>query len=686
MNSDYLRFAPDILRRLGEELIPHLDQGIIELVRNAYDADALHCTIEIIDTDDTGGTVRITDDGVGMTADDIRSGWLVIGRSSKAHRQRTKLGRLPVGDKGLGRLAALRLGSRALMVTRPRKEGGIEYKVELDWSMYDRAETVESVPLEIQESRTAHTCSGTIIEVNSLNVNLTRRDVQRLARSLVLLADPFEHANAFQPRLIAPAFEELSHLVSASYFDDAEYKLVARLDDDGRATAEVLDGNAQTLFRTEPGRLGKPPYRTGAAEFELWVFILDQASFSTRRASLSEVQEWLRVVGGVHLYHRGLRVHPYGDAGHDWLDMNLARSRRPEFRPSTNTSVGRVSVVDPREQLIQKTDRTGFVENEAFGELRRFAIDALEWMARERLRVGERRRQVQREYTSQQVSKATEDAKKAIDQLPDTVRPHIADAMAKFTLETERQTRTLREELQLYRTLATVGTTAALFAHESAQPLTRIERASRHIDKIANDATRSIDGRALSKLADLVTRSAHALQSFAGLPLKLLQRDKRRSGRVDVHRVIQGVLELFAPFLQDAHVEALLQFTPDEIPAVLGSVAAVESICANLLTNAVHALVYADPKPQPLRIAVRTEIADNRVALRFLDNGPGILDLDIDEIWLPGSTTKPAGTGLGLTIVKDSVSDLGGKVSAISPGELGGAEFVILLPLLGGAK
>jgi len=54
----------------------------------------------------------------------------------------------------------------------------------------------------------------------------------------------------------------------------------------------------------------------------------------------------------------------------------------------------------------------------------------------------------------------------------------------------------------------------------------------------------------------------------------------------------------------------------------------------------------------------------------------------LSEIWLPGQTTTPGGTGLGLTIVKDTITDLGGDIYAIANGELGGAEFVIELPLL----
>lgn len=67
----------------------------------------------------------------------------------------------------------------------------------------------------------------------------------------------------------------------------------------------------------------------------------------------------------------------------------------------------------------------------------------------------------------------------------------------------------------------------------------------------------------------------------------------------------------------------------------------------------------------------------------MLDNGPGIRGINVSDIWLPGETTYPNGTGLGLTIVRDTVQDLGGSVDAVGQGELGGAEIIIQLPILG---
>ena len=67
MSTARIRFSTEILKRLGEELNPSLDKGVLELVKNAYDADATKCTVELQSTDAAGGVVFVKDNGDGMT-------------------------------------------------------------------------------------------------------------------------------------------------------------------------------------------------------------------------------------------------------------------------------------------------------------------------------------------------------------------------------------------------------------------------------------------------------------------------------------------------------------------------------------------------------------------------------------------------------------------------------------------
>ena len=90
-NKAQFRFSTDILSRIGEKLNPNPDQGILELVKNSYDADSIKCTIELLDTSLTGGTIHIIDDGDGMDIDGIKNGWLLLGKSNKLVRGNSSL-------------------------------------------------------------------------------------------------------------------------------------------------------------------------------------------------------------------------------------------------------------------------------------------------------------------------------------------------------------------------------------------------------------------------------------------------------------------------------------------------------------------------------------------------------------------------------------------------------------------
>jgi nitrogen-specific signal transduction histidine kinase len=683
-----LRFSTSILRRLGEELNPSPDQSILELVKNSYDADAVDCTIELIKTDHAGGTIKIYDNGDGMDAEAIKDGWLVLGQSLKPPGGVTRLKRIRAGSKGLGRLAALRMGSSVMLVSRTRKDPTRQFRLAIDWSDYDKVALVEDVILTIKEEPSPEKSrAGTEIILENLRDSITRINVKKLARSLLLLADPFgENPEGFKPILKAPEFGDLEALVKNRYFKDAEYHLIARVDKSGKAHATVTDWRGEELFSAAHKDLNSESeerlYKCPPSEFDLWAFILNKATFDTRSSTKEEVRNWLQTFGGVHLYQNGLRVNPYGNPGNDWLEINLLRVRSPEERPSTNNSIGRVSVLDPDELLVQKTDRSGFIENETFAELKRFAINALEWMAKRRLEIAEKRRAKERTETTKEAERAKESVQEVIERSPKPTRESLKVAFAKYDHAKQKEVNTLRKEVQLYRTLSTAGITAATFAHESAgNPIKVISLAANTVARRGHKLLGEKYTSNLEEPVGLIRKSINALKVLGNVTLSLTDHEKRRAGRVDIHRVIKNLLETFQPFLAEREVNVIPDFAPDSKPFLRGSEAAFESIITNFLNNSI--VWFAGMQIEERKVVIRTRIAGNILTLRVFDNGPGIVGISIKDIWLPGYTTRPNGTGLGLTIVRDAVTDLGGTVDAIEHGELGGAEFIIELPILG---
>ncbi len=685
--SVHLQFSTAILRRLGEELNPSPDQGILELVKNAYDADAINCRVELAGTDVPGGMISISDNGDGMSVADIRDKWLVLGESDKSPRCPTRLGRLPAGSKGLGRLAALRMGSIAELKSRPASNPAAENYLKIDWGKYSKARLVEEVPLELltRSSQEGET-TGSEIVITDLRYRIGRMDVKRLARALLLLADPFgDNPLGFHPTLAAPEFTDLEYLVRKRYFEDADYHLIATLDENGRAEARVLDWQGKDLFSATHKEIAAKrqgtQYVCPPTQFDLWAFLLSKESFGQRATSLQEVREWLKTFGGVHLYLNGLRVNPYGNPGNDWLDMNLRRAQIPEERPSTNTSIGRVLVSDKLGILDQKTDRSGFIEGESFSELREFARDALEWMGRRRLDAAMQRRAQERDTAHRGTIRKRESVQEAIAKAPAAARQELSNAFAAYERSREREIQGLRKEVQLYRTLSTAGITAATFAHESSgNPIKVVKNSIAAIERRGRKELGDRYDNSLMGPVEVIKRSVNSLAVLGTATLRLIEHEKRRIGRVDINPVILEVLETFAPFFKGRDVVVQPKLYSGN-PYLRGSKAALESIITNLLNNSLAALERAEAKVR--LIEVHTEVERSFATIRVLDNGPGIDGIDKRDIWLPGETTQPNGTGLGLTIVRDAVRDLGGEVDAIEHGKLGGAEIWVRLPVLG---
>ena len=686
MTIAQLRFSTEIVRRLGEELNPTLDKGILELVKNAYDADATECSVELRNTDQPGGTIIVEDNGDGMTAKQIANGWLVLGRSTKLPTQRTRLGRVPAGSKGLGRLAALRMGRTATLSTISRLQTDCLNELVIDWSEFDKVGLVDDYGLEIKtvDGRKGGPL-GTKVVIDQLGSGFGRVAVRRLARELILLADPFSDDPAgFRPQLLAPEFEDLESLVRSRYFDDAEYHLHAELRDTGEAFAEVKDWKGQTLYQAEHTDIvaDKRPFLCPPATFDLWVFILSQDSFSMRQSSVGEVRQWLSELGGVHFFYNGLRVHPYGGPGDDWLGMNLRRVQNPEERPGTNTSIGRIDVFDSDSRLVEKTDRSGFIEDASFNELRSFARGCMDWMANRRLDEAERRRQQNRVQAPVRSSRAKQRMEEVIAATPGAARGDIEKAFASYESSRDRQIDVLQREVQLYRTLSTAGITAATFAHESsANPFKIISQSIAAIERRAKENVGDLYAKVFKRPIEGIQRALGSLNALSTATLNLLDHDKRRTSRVDLHDLLEDVLSTYRPFLDGRDVQ-IVKSLDSGAPFLRGRPASVESIVTNLLNNSVAA--FEDAATQKRVIKICSQIVDDRWSLSVSDNGPGIVGIRKSDIWLPGRTTRKHGTGLGLTIVRDAAKDLGGDVEVLENGPLGGAVITVRLPILGG--
>lgn len=110
-----------LIQRLGYELVGRAETAVSELIKNAYDADATVVDVNFIDSNQKGGILIISDNGVGMSEYQLVNGFMRISSADKIHNpiserfKRTKAGR-----KGIGRFATQRLGEQLTIVTQTK--------------------------------------------------------------------------------------------------------------------------------------------------------------------------------------------------------------------------------------------------------------------------------------------------------------------------------------------------------------------------------------------------------------------------------------------------------------------------------------------------------------------------------------------------------------------------------------
>ena len=151
-----------------------------------------------------------------------------------------------------------------------------------------------------------------------------------------------------------------------------------------------------------------------------------------------------------------------------------------------------------------------------------------------------------------------------------------------------------------------------------------------------------------------------------------------REKALDLNKIITGINKVFsASISRERALSVELDLDP-ELPLVLGKENSLKQVLINLLKNAVEAC----PEEGRIRIETRSNInlnQTNYVLINIIDNGPGIADEIMKNLFQQGNTTKgDSHTGSGLAIVKNFMDELGGLVSCQSDRK--GTTFSLFLP------
>ena len=227
---------------------------------------------------------------------------------------------------------------------------------------------------------------------------------------------------------------------------------------------------------------------------------------------------------------------------------------------------------------------------------------------------------------------------------------------------------TLQRELGRKTRLSSLGEMAARLAHQIRTPLSStvlyVDQLSKDIDQVKRDRICGALKAQLSQTESLITSM---LGFVRGGSLLCLEPAKVKGVVDEALSSCDGILEASGAEVTTNRINPTL--------TILAAPTELSSVIANMIQNSIQ---VCEDKPE---IEVWAgAINQHMMLIRVSDNGPGIPNDVIDQVFDPFFTTRAAGTGLGLAVLASVVQRHGGTVHATNR-ESGGAQFTILLPV-----
>lgn len=406
---------------LGEQLIKSHTLALFELIKNSYDADAENVSLLLLNINSDDGAIEVQDDGIGMDFDTVSNIWMEPAHGHKGESRskgiRTEKGRLPVGEKGVGRFAVHRLGTEIELVTKSIESA--EVIVKINWLDVERHKYLDEAKIQIREREAQvfkESQHGTRITISGLKQQWRRGDVRKLYRSVLgmtsgKIGDDSEHGFTVDFTL-DPTNNWLDGLFDPDTArDQAMFRFDFELTDEGLKYhyefqpleaiksdyPGIIDGReadinmkySEFFTKAPPGDEGWRRRKTrpqrpvlskstessalgiGPLKGSIIGFDLDRdVKQRYLKDEMSGLSEFLRDQGGVRVFRDGLRVYNYGEPGDDWLGLDHRRIQRPTGKLSNQLMLGEVHLnLEDSFNLREKTNREGFIENAAYYEL-----------------------------------------------------------------------------------------------------------------------------------------------------------------------------------------------------------------------------------------------------------------------------------------------------------------------------
>ncbi len=644
---------------------------------------------EVVAVLESVNAIVVADRGTGMTKNALESVFLRIGTPVRLHTDTSKqLSRTVLGNKGIGRLAMMRLGDRATVTSWATRNSA--YRVDFDWRQFgDSEKSIDDISVDLEKVEPTHDGdSGTEIEIVALHTAWTRKLVeeQLVGTFLRRLQNPFKsetnqarfpidvHYNGSARIPIEGMKKVLSDHAQADL--DLEFNPETKKSSDAMVTTTLVDHqrgiDPQVVRRTMDDVIHKieasaeelrsiGPFTTHIRWFNRETLRKEETLQGSLNVARAELNVWS---GGISIYRDGFRVGFSGQSNaEDWLELDSTALKRGGFVVNRIQVVGALEITRAdNPHLIDRSNREGLVESPQSALVRKILVS---------FAIEELRRHIDHE--------GKEEKRTALDQAartaPETIRASIKQAeqglseiRARVPADTKKTVQSIAENLHFIKAETKRFEEAVKQVGERREDILELAGVGTVMSGILHELTRSTGQtrQLLQKLAKEESPETKELlikleNEIKAINTRLRQLDpltpsgRHRKEQFDLTALLQTILHGYHARFERHQIHATLMMSdrkelkPFMVTMVRGFVSlAVE----NLVTNSVYWL-QRSLKSGATKREIHLELDPESRSLTIWDNGPGIASADKERVFTAGFTLRPRGQGLGLFIAAE---------------------------------